>query len=161
MILFSFGYSINFGMAKDAFGNFIAENILFQQLDVDPENSDLYALVGDYYYSRENYKKAIDSYENVLRVDSGNVHSLNNLSWLFSTCPKEEYRDRKKALEYATRALEQKREAFILDTYAQALFMNNDIQNAVRAAKEALSRSKDKKEYYKSQLQQFEKTLTP
>ncbi len=159
MILFSFGYSINFGMAKDAFGNFIAENILFQQLDVDPENSDLYAVVGDYYYSRENYEKAIDSYENVLRVDSENVHSLNNLSWLFSTCPEEEYRNREKALEYATRALEQKREAFVLDTYAQALFLNNDIQNAVRAAKEALSCSKDKKEYYKGQLQRFERTL--
>ena len=161
MILFSFGYSINFGMAKDAFGNFIAENILFQQLDVDPENSDLYAVVGDYYYSRENYEKAIDSYENVLRVDSENVHSLNNLSWLFSTCPKQEYRNRKKALEYAERALEQKREAFVLDTYAQALFVNNDIQNAVNAAKEALSRSKDKKEYYKSQLLRFEKSLRP
>ncbi|MCD4723155.1 MAG: M48 family metalloprotease [Desulfobacula sp.] len=160
-LLVGFGYSINYGMAKEAFGNFIAENILFQQLDVDPENSDLYAVVGDYYYSRENYEKAIDSYENVLRVDPENVHSLNNLSWLFATCPKEEYRNRKKALEYATRALEQKREAFILDTYAQALFVNNDIQNAVNAAKEALSRSKDKKEYYKGQLQLFEKTLKP
>lgn len=161
MILFSFGYSINFGMAKDTFGNFIAENILFQQLDIDPENSDLYAVVGDYYYSRENYEKAIDSYENVLRVDSGNLHSLNNLSWLFSTCPEKEYRNRKKALEYAARALEQKREAFVLDTYAQALFVNNNIQSAVNAAKEALNRSKDKKEYYKGQLQRFERALKP
>jgi Zn-dependent protease with chaperone function len=161
MILFSFGYAINFGMAKDSFGNFIAENILFQQLDVDPQNSDLYAVVGDYYYSRKNYEKAIDSYENVLRVDSENIHSLNNLAWLFATCPEEEYRNRKKALEYATRALGQKREAFVLDTYAQALFANNDIQNAVNAAKEALSRSKDKKAYYKGQLQLFEKTLKP
>ena len=64
-------------------------------------------------------------------------------------------------MEYAERALEQKREAFVLDTYAQALFVNNDIQNAVNAAKEALSRSKDKKEYYKSQLLRFEKSLRP
>ncbi|MCK5163203.1 MAG: M48 family metalloprotease [Desulfobacula sp.] len=161
VFLFGCGYSINFGTAKDAFGNFIAEKILFQQLDVDPENSDLYAVVGDYYYSKNNYEKAIDSYENVLRVDSGNIHALNNLSWLFATCPKQEYRNRKKALEYAARALEQKREAFILDTYAEALFVNNDTQKAVTAAKEALNRSKDKKEYYKSQLQRFEKMLSP
>ena len=94
-------------------------------------------------------------------MDYENVHALNNLSWLFATCPKEEYRNRKKTLKYATRALEQKREAFILDTYAEALFVNNDIQDAVTAAKEALNRSKDKKEYYKSQLQRFEKMLNP
>ena len=148
-------------MAKDAFDNFIAENILLQQLDIDPDNSDLYVVVGDYYYSKKNYEKAIDSYENVLRVDRENIHALNNLSWLFSTCSEEEYRNRKKALDYASRALEQKREAFVLDTYAEALFVNNEIHNAVVAAKEALRISKDKKEYYKSQLQRFEKMLTP
>ncbi|MBU8850055.1 MAG: M48 family metalloprotease [Desulfobacterales bacterium] len=161
IILVGVGYSINYGVAKEAFGNFIAENILFQQLDVDPENSDLYVVVGDYYYNNKNYEKAVDSYENALRMDPENTHALNNLSWLFATCPKEEYRNRKKALEYAGRALEQKREAFILDTYAEALFANNDIQNAAAAAKEALDRSKDKKEYYKSQLQRFEKMLNP
>lgn len=161
MILIGAGYSINYGMARETFSNFIAENILFQQLDVDPENSDLHVIVGDYYYNRKNYGKAIDSYETVLRMDDKNVHALNNLSWLFITCPQAEYRDRQKAMEYAARALEQKREAFVLDTYAEALFANNDIQNAVAAAKEALTRSNDKKEYYKSQLQRFEKSLMP
>ncbi|SDU37502.1 M48 family metallopeptidase [Desulfobacula phenolica] len=161
MVIFGFGYSINYGVIKESFGNFIAENILFQQLDLDPENSDLYAVVGDYYYNKKNYEKAIDSYENVLRVDPENIHALNNLSWLFATCPQEEYRNREKALEYAGKALAQKREAFILDTYAEALFVNNDIPNAVTAAKEARQRSKDKKEYYDGQLQRFEKMLNP
>lgn len=158
-LLFGIGYSINYGMAKDVFDNFVAEKILFQQLDVDPENSDLYALVGDYYYDKNNYEKAIDSYENVLRVDMDNVHALNNLSWLFATCPEKKYRNGEKALKYATRALEQKREAFVLDTYAEALLFNNDIRNAISAAREALHLSKDKKEYYESQLQRFEKIL--
>lgn len=160
-LLFGVGYSINYGMAKDAFGNFIAEKILFQQLDLDPENSDLYVLVGDYYYSKKNYGKAIDAYENVLRVDPDNVHALNNLSWLFATCPEEEYRNGEKALKNAARALEHKREAFVLDTYAEALFMNNDIQDAVEASKEALRLSKDKREYYEGQLGRFEKLLKP
>ena len=158
-IVFGFGYSINFGMAKEPFDNFIAEKILFQQLDVDTENSDLYALIGDYYYNKKNYNKAIEFYENVLRLDSENVHALNNLSWLFSTCLDSEYRNGKKALEYSKRALKQKREAFVLDTYAEALFINNDLEMAVSAAKEALNRSKDKKEYYKIQLHRFEKML--
>ncbi|WP_300463135.1 M48 family metallopeptidase [Desulfobacula sp.] len=160
-LVFGIGYSINYGMAKDVFDNFIAEKILFQQLDVDPENSDLYAVVGDYYYNKKNYEKAIDSYENVLRVDPENVHALNNLSWLFATCPEPGYRNGKKALEYASRALTQKKDAFVFDTYAEALFVNNDIPNAVTAAREARRRSTDKKAYYENQLQRFEKMLAP
>ena len=159
VLLFSVGYSINYGMAKDVFGNFIAEKILYQQLEINPESSDLYAGVGDYYYNRENYDKAIDSYENVLRVDPENVHALNNLAWLFATCPIKEFQNKNKALEYSIRALKQKREAFILDTYAQACFMNNDIESAISAAQEALYLSKDKKIYYKNQLQKFENRL--
>jgi Zn-dependent protease with chaperone function len=158
-LLFGVGYSINFGMAKDAFGDFIAENILYQQLEVEPENSDLYVLVGDYYYNKKNYEKAIDSYNNVLRVDPENVHALNNLAWLFATCPNVKFQNRQKALEYSTRALKQSRQAFILDTYAQACFVNNDFKGAVGAAQEALSRSRDKKEYYKDQLDKFKTKL--
>ncbi|WP_457554223.1 M48 family metalloprotease [Desulfobacula sp.] len=161
MIIFGFGYAINFGMAKETFDTFIAEKILFQQKDFDPAKFDLYAFAGDYYYNKKNYEKAIESYENVLKADPDNVHALNNLSWLFSTCPDKGYRNNKKALEYAKRTLVQKREAFVLDTYAEALFVNNDIKAAVSSATQALTLSKDKKEYYKSQLERFEKILNP
>lgn len=160
-ILFGFGYSIRFGMAKDLFDNFIAQKILFQQLDLEVGNPDLHVLVGDYYYNQKSYQKAIESYETALKIDPENVHALNNLSWIFSTCIEVEYRNTKKALAYAKKALDRKREAYILDTYAEALFINNDIQNAAIAAKEALDRSTDKKEYYENQLHRFEKLLTP
>ncbi len=155
-LLFTIGYSINFGAAQQPFGNFIADKILYQQLEVDPDNSDLYVVVGDYYYSRNLYSQAISSYENVLRVAPENVHALNNLAWLFATCPEKEFQNRSKALEYSKRALKQKKEAFILDTYAEACFINNDIKSAVSAAREALAIAKDKKKYYQNQLQKFE-----
>jgi len=157
VFLFSAGYSISSGAAKERFDNFIAERILFRHLEVDPSNSDLYTLVGDYYYGQSNYERAIDSYENVLRIDPLNIHALNNLSWLFSTCPEEVYRNSKKALEYAERALRRQREAFILDTYAEALFANNNINGAIEAALEALNQSEEKKEYYEGQLKRFRK----
>ncbi|MCF6248438.1 MAG: M48 family metalloprotease [Desulfobacula sp.] len=156
VFLFSCGYAINYGWAKESFGNFITKKILFQQMDLHPENSDLYALVGDYYYSRQDYQKAIDSYENVLRVDPENVHALNNLSWLFSTCPDEMFRDNQQALLLARKALARKRESYILDTYAEALLVNKDIPNAIAAANEALKLAKDKKNYYKSQIKRLE-----
>lgn len=153
------GYTVNFGMAKEPFDSYITKKILFQQLAVDPDNADIYTLVGDFYQGEKSYQKAIDAYENVLRVAPENVHALNNLAWLLATCSDETFRDYTKALEYATRAVSLKREDFILDTYAEALFVNNDVHNAVIAAREALEMAKDKKEYYQGQLERFQEKL--
>lgn len=155
LMLFSAGYTINYGPLKTWFSNFIAESILLQQLDLEPQNSNLYALVGDYHYNRENFQQAIDSYENVLMIDPENVHALNNLAWLFATCRIEEFKDRKKALEYAVRALRLEIQPYILDTYAEACFINDNTAEAIRAAKQALDISTEKKEYYRDQLQKF------
>ncbi len=162
LLLFGGGYSISSGWAKEKFDNFIAEKILIRHMEVEPSNSDLYTLVGDYYYGQKNYSRAIDSYENVLRIDPVNIHALNNLSWLFSTCPNENFRNRKKALEYAKRAVGIQREAFVLDTYAEALFANDDIKGAIAAASQALNlaeEKEEKKDYYESQLKRFENKL--
>ncbi|OGR58146.1 MAG: peptidase [Desulfobacula sp. RIFOXYB2_FULL_45_6] len=161
VFLLGAGYSISSGGGEKKFDNFIAERILFRHLEVDPANSDLYVLVGDYYYGQENYARAIDSYENILRIDPMNIHALNNLSMLFSTCPDEAYRNSIKALEYAKRALRQKREPYVLDTYAEALFANHDIKGAIAAEREALNQSKENKKFYEDQLRRFEKMLIP
>ncbi len=160
LVVLGLGYSVSYGFARPAFETFIAEKMLFMQMDIEPDNADLYALVGDYYYNKKNYKKAIDSYENVLRVDPENVHALNNLSWLFATCPEESFRNKEKALENAEKALDYKWEAFVLDTYAEALFANNDIEKAVEIAREALRVSKTKKAYYQGQVVRFQKYLS-
>ena len=153
--VFALGYSIQYGPGKVAFGNYITEQILAQELEVDPENSELYVAVGDYYYGREEYGRAKDAYENVIRIDGRNVHALNNLAWLLATCPDPVFQDRKRALELAGRAVEIKREAFVLDTYAEALFLNERLDEAVQVAEEALSLARDKQSYYRDQLERF------
>jgi Zn-dependent protease with chaperone function len=149
------GYSLNFGWAKEPFHEFI----LMQQLKLHPDSSDVYAYVGDYFYHRESFQKAIDAYENVLRIDPDNVHSLNNLSMLFSTCPDDAFKDKNMALALAKRALELKQEAFVWDTYAEALYLNNDLSNALAAAKQAAKLANDREDFYKSQVERFEKLL--
>jgi tetratricopeptide (TPR) repeat protein len=160
LVIFSLGYAVNYGTAKPVFEQYIAKKILFQELAVDPDNADLYALVGDYYQTNASYQKAIGAYQNVLKVAPENVHALNNLAWLLATCPDKALLNYKKALEYASQAVALQREDFILDTYAEALFVNKDIKNAVAAAKEALGLAKTKKEYYQDQLEKFEQQLS-
>lgn len=159
LLICSMGYAVNYGWAKEPFNDFITHRFLFQQLDLHPNNSDLYVYVGDYFYGREDFQKAIDSYGNVLRVDPENVHALNNLSMLFSTCPDPAFRDSEMALELAQKALSLNKEAFVWDTYAEALYANNDISSAVTAAKEAARLATDRKDFYENQIKRFESRM--
>jgi len=157
LALFYTGYSLSYGGAKEAFEKYVAREILFQQLEVDPENSDIYAVVGDYHYNDKAYGKARAAYENVILIDAKNIHALNNLAWLFATCPDEKFRDAPRAIELASQAVLLKREAFVLDTYAEALALNKRKAQAIEAAKEALSLAKEKQSYYREQVARFEK----
>ena len=154
--VFGFGYSVNFGGQNEAFQTYIAEKVLEQKIRVDPENSDLYTLVGDYYYDTGKYREARDAWENVLQIDPENLHALNNLAWLYATCEDRSLRNPEKALVLAQKAVKISREPYVLDTYAEACYLNNDIENAVKAAKEALSKAPPSREsYYKQQLSRF------
>ncbi|WP_022663729.1 M48 family metallopeptidase [Desulfospira joergensenii] len=155
-LVFFAGYSINYGFAREGFSQFITQQVLFQELKVDPDNSDLYVFVGDYHYDKKAYEKAVEAYENVIRIDRENIHALNNLAWLLATCPDRKFRNYEQALDLASRALALKKEAFILDTYAEALFVNNRVDEAILAAKEALAISDSKKSYYQEQVERFE-----
>lgn len=156
MVCFA-GYSISYGQLKKPFELFVTKKLLLQQLDVDPENSDVYVMVADYYYSVEEFQKASDAYENVLKVDEINLHALNNLAWLLATCEDESIRDFERSLHLAQKALNIKREPHVLDTYAEASFHNGLYEEAVFASKEALEKTSEKKSYYKSQYERFEK----
>ncbi|MCF8113778.1 MAG: M48 family metalloprotease [Desulfotignum sp.] len=157
--VFWLGYSLNYGYLKDGFEDFVARQVVFQQLEADPQNPDLHVLVGDYYYNKHDFSRARQIYENVIRMDKDNVHALNNLSWLLTTCPDEQMRDHERALALATRALSLAREPFVLDTYAEALFANNLVAEALQAAKEALAMADTRQGYYRDQVARFEKHL--
>nr|WP_319395349.1 M48 family metalloprotease [uncultured Desulfobacter sp.] len=158
-IIFSIGYSVSYGALNPSFSRFVAVKILSRQLALDPDNSDLYAQVGDFYYDALAYEKAVVAYENVLKIDPVNVHALNNLAWLLATCPDNSFRNAPRALELARRAVGIRTEAYILDTYAEALFLSNYKKQALATAKQALESATDRKGYYRRQVERFENEL--
>jgi tetratricopeptide (TPR) repeat protein len=159
LAVFWLGYSINYGRLKPGFDTYIARQVVFQQLENNPENVDLQVLAADFHYSRQDYTKARDMYEAILRTDKDHVHALNNLAWLLTTCPDESMRDHEKALALAGRAAGLSRAPFVLDTYAEALFANNRVEEALQAAQEALALAEDRHAYYREQVKRFEAHL--
>ncbi|WP_041273803.1 M48 family metallopeptidase [Desulforapulum autotrophicum] len=149
------GYFINFGQGRDVLDSYLTERLLLQELQIDPENADAYTLIGDYYYGKEMFEKAIQAYENVLKIAPRNLHALNNLAWLLVTCKDDSFQDPERAFTLAQRALEVDRPAHVLDTYAEACWRNGLSREALKASMEALEKAEDRRKYYLAQVQRF------
>ncbi len=160
MVLVCFiGFHFNFGSGKESMNRFITEKLITRQLKTDPGNIEVLLLAGDHFYNEEQFAKAVEFYDRAIRIDSDNTHALNNLSWLYATCTDISFINHKKALELASRALELDRSAHILDTYAEACYLNGMPDKALEASKEALNKAVDRHDYYIKQVQRFGKQI--
>ena len=73
-------------------------------------------------------------YRWALRLAPDDLRTLNNLAWLWATCPKDELRDGPRALEFARKACEQTgwEQPGYLDTLAVACAECGQFDEAVR-----------------------------
>jgi len=154
MVVFA-GYLINFGPGKEVMNNYLAERLLIQALEVDPQNVDAHTLMGDYYYGRKMFERAVHAYENVLKIAPLNLQALNNLAWLLLTCEDTSFLDPERALVLARRAIAVDTPSHVLDTYAEACWQNDLAREALEAATKALEQAEDRLDYYRSQVQRF------
>jgi Zn-dependent protease with chaperone function len=155
IFLAALGYLLNFSSLKDKATYAALEIALQEQVNAHPADLSLYENLAMLYYEMEDYHKAKDVYEKILKIDSNLPVSLNNLAWLLATSSDPAVRDRKRALVLAKKAVSFERSPGYLDTLAEAYYVNGYREEAVRIIKEALSQAKEKKDYYRQQLQRF------
>ena len=79
------GYQFGFGEAGRKLDNHFYEKIILQEISKTPENADLYVLLGDLYYGRDNHLKASQAYEQAISLAGDHSRALNNLAWLYAT----------------------------------------------------------------------------
>jgi tetratricopeptide (TPR) repeat protein len=89
-------------------------------------------------------------------LDPRNTQALNNLAWLYSTSADDRLRDPNRALMLARQAVQLEPEsAHMLDTLAEAHYVNGNRQEAIRVSRRALAAAEDGREYYRRQLERF------
>lgn len=130
----------------------INKSAVMDQLQVDPDNAVLYFRLGDLSYSYGRYQEAKDAYEKSLELDYNQAQALNNLAWMFLTCPDPEYLNSRRALNLARDAAHLDKAANIMDTLAEAYFQNAMYEEAYMAARQALRRATGNTSYYRGQL---------
>ncbi len=155
LLIGGIGYNLNFGATGKKLTKHFFENIIKRELAKEPDNADLYSILGDLYYSNKNYVDTITAYKQSLAIKPDNPQILNNLAWLYATCENEKLRDSKRALALAEKAVALEESPHILDTLAESYYVNNQFEKAVRAESRALDLIKKDPSYYLRQLKKF------
>lgn len=103
----------------------------------------IYSLVGDMYHSKNDDKTAFKYYEKALKIDPKNPGVLNNYAWYLATSRTDRVPDTKilqKALSMAKTAVENSSgESHYLDTYAWALFLSGNKEEAKKYMQQAVA----------------------
>ena len=156
LLLGALGYQLNLGAMGDRLNTHLLEKIIVREIEGDPDNPDLYSLLGNIYYNAQNWSGTQDAWEKSLALKPDNAEVLNNLAWHYATCEDERYQDPFRALALAKLAIRLEKAPHIWDTLAESYYINGMYRDAVDAGKQALSRAASKRSYYEDQLEKFE-----
>ncbi|XPS86505.1 putative peptidase M48 [Desulfosarcina variabilis str. Montpellier] len=152
-----FGYQLNFGQAGRQLNEKALETAILNEINYGGQASaGLYGMLGDLYFGHRRFDQARAAYQNALAIDPDNALVLNNFAWLLATCEDPAYRDPKQALVLAKQAAALEKSPHVLDTLAEALFINGHIPEAIQAATTALDLAKTNRAYYEGQLEKFQ-----
>ena len=159
LLLGTLGYQLNIGTMGDRIDNHLLENIILSEIKDDPDNPELYSMLGNIYYNAKNWSGTQEAWENTLSLKPDNPLVLNNLAWHYATCEDERYQDHYRALALAKLAIRLEKSPHIWDTLAESFFVNGMYRDAIEAGKQALKRAAKKRSYYENQIKKFEDAL--
>ena len=122
-------------------------------LSLKPKNPDYLHNRAVILAALERYEEAIRDYERVIELNPKSGGSYNNLAWLLTTAEDPAYRDCRKAVSYALKALEIGRNGSWMDTLAAAYAECGEFEKAVSAETEAYTLSQPPNENFRKRIE--------
>jgi tetratricopeptide (TPR) repeat protein len=151
------GISLNFAETGAKLSIHLEKETIIGELEKRPNNPNLYKRLGDIHYRTENYIGVKEAYEKSIDLNPKNPEVLNNLAWLYVTCPDENLCNPFRGLKLAEKAIQLSEAAHIFDTLAESYFVNSMYQKAIVAGTRALELVRGDQSYYEKQLEKFKK----
>jgi serine/threonine-protein kinase len=101
----------------------------------------------------ERYSEAIQDYRRVIKLNPKSGGSYNNLAWIFATAKDPAYRDCKKAIYYAHKALKIDKNPSWLDTLAAAYAECGNFEIAVNIERKAFKLSQPPNDNFRKRIE--------
>ncbi len=117
-----------------------------EALRLDPKIESVNAWRAQAHYELKQFAKSHKDFALAVERDPNDSISLHSWAWQLATCPDEEFRDGKKALEFARKLVEKSRESnpHGLNTLAAALAEVGQFDEAIKAQRKAIDSLKPK-----------------
>jgi Zn-dependent protease with chaperone function len=153
------GYLFHSGAVGKNFNEQLNHKMLARLVQLDPSNPQLQLQLGTLYFTRNKPQEAVNHLERALKLDPDNPEILNNLAWVLATSKERSVFQPERALALAAKAAASSRESHILDTLAEAHYVNGQAREALAAAEEALAAATGDRSYYLEQVERFRRMV--
>jgi tetratricopeptide (TPR) repeat protein len=135
------------------------QRVAEQRLQSQPDNPSLWLALGSIALEQKAFPTAERALHQALRLSPDHPEALNNLAWLYATADGA-FRKPREALELARKAAALRPASpHILDTLAEALFINGQTAEALETGIKALGLATPPLDHYRSQVKRFEGAL--
>jgi len=113
-------------------------------IEINPKLIPAYKHLGDAWREKGYYDKAIASYTKAIEIDPNPKYAAayDSLAWLMATCPIDKYRDGRRAVDLAEKALKSRETAARLDILAAAYAEVGRFQEAINTQERAIAKLK-------------------
>jgi tetratricopeptide (TPR) repeat protein len=154
-----FGYFFYTGAIGKEYNEQVNFKMLSSLVQLEPNNPLFRYRLGTLYYTRSQPKQAVFHLQRALELDPDNPDILNNLAWVFATSKEASLYQPKKALDLAERAAARSQESHILDTLAEAYYINGQDRKALATAEKALAAASGDRSYYVERVERFRRLV--
>jgi len=147
------------GVVGKSFNEQLNFKMLNSLVTMEPDNALLRLRLGTLYYTRNKPQQAVFHLQRALELDPDNPEIMNNLAWIFATGKESPFFQPDRALALARKAADISPKSHILDTLAEAYFVNGQTGKALATAEEALTAASGDRSYYVEQVERFRAEL--
>ncbi|MBI4832991.1 MAG: tetratricopeptide repeat protein, partial [Candidatus Lindowbacteria bacterium] len=132
-----------------------AEQEYLKAIALEPRFQMPYFRLMELYEKNDRRDDLMKAFEKVVTIEPAGAH--NEIAWLMATSKHHDIFDPEAALQHANAAVELEPHPWYIDTLAEAYYAACEFDLAIAIIKEAIAKNPDDPQYYRNQLDKFQK----